>query len=230
MFKCPFGFLRAFVYIQLCMRLFPQLLYLFIDDDPRRNFGKNSRLFGTRQFFELLEDSVGMTSCLVFLPYLFYGFPIGFSALFIIFQAPSAWWLSSFLFRLLEPVGLQLCQLVAPFNGRQSLKTVSFFSFGLDDCHHLQVFWFEGLVHMMIASSMGPSSFQPWLSLTLLSQWVRWFQDPVHMMIASSIRPSGFWPQLSLTLLSQWVRWFEDPVHMMIASSMGPSAFQPQLC
>ena len=54
---------------------------------------------GTRQFFELLEDSVGMTSCLVFLPYLFYGLPVGFSALFfpspvslvtVQFSVPSA--------------------------------------------------------------------------------------------------------------------------------------------
>ena len=138
MFKCPFGFLRL-LFICSCVRVYFRCFYislLMIALDEI--LVKIPVCLGTRQFFELLEDSIGMTSCLVFLPYLFYGFPVGFSALFIIFQAPSAWWPSSFIFHLLEPVGLQCCWLVTPFNGRQSLKTVSFFSFGLDDCHLLR--------------------------------------------------------------------------------------------
>ena len=67
MFKCPFGFLWAFVYTVVYAFISVAFISL-IDDDPRRHFGKNSRLFGTRQFFELLEDSVSMTSCLVSKP------------------------------------------------------------------------------------------------------------------------------------------------------------------
>ena len=135
MFKCPFGFLRlSFIYS--CVGVYFRCFYIFLLMIALDEIlVKIPVSLGTRQFFELLEDSVGMTLCLIFLPYLFYGFPVGFSPLFIIFRAPSAWWPSSFLFRLLEPVGLQLCWLVAPFNGRQSLKTVSFFGFGLGDCH-----------------------------------------------------------------------------------------------
>ena len=122
MFKCPFGFLGLlFIYSYVCVYFccfYISLLMIALDEI----LVKIPICLGTRQFFELLEDSVGMTSRLVFLPHLFYGFPVGFSALFIIFQAPSAWWPSSFLFRLLKPVGLQLRWLVVPFNGRQSSK------------------------------------------------------------------------------------------------------------
>ena len=91
MFKCPFGFLGlSFIYSYVCVYFccfYISLLMIALDEI----LVKIPVCLGTRQFFKLLEDSVGMTSCLVFLPYLFYGFPIGFLALFIIFQAPSAW-------------------------------------------------------------------------------------------------------------------------------------------
>ena len=108
-YSCVCVYFRCF-YISLLMMALDEILV------------KIPVCLGTRQFFELLEDSVGMTSCLVFLPHLYYGFPVGFSVLFIIFQAPSAWWPSSFLFRLLKLVGWQLRWLATLFNGCQSSK------------------------------------------------------------------------------------------------------------
>ena len=90
MFKYPFRFLELlFIYnsVGIYLRYFYIFLLMIALDEI---LVKIPICLGTRQFFEMLEDSVGMTLCLIFLPYLFYGFPVGFSPLFIIFQAPSA--------------------------------------------------------------------------------------------------------------------------------------------
>ena len=97
----PFWFSRAFVYIQLCMRLFLLLLYLFIDDGPRQNFGKNSRLFGNPSVLRtvgrlrqhdivpsLLTLFVLRVSCWIFS--LVYYFPSPVSLVIVQFSVPSA--------------------------------------------------------------------------------------------------------------------------------------------
>ena len=83
------------------MRLFPLLLYLFIDDGPRRNFGKNFRLFGNPSVLRtvgrlrrhdfvpsLLTSFVLWVSCWIFS--LVYYFPSLVSLVTVQLSVPSA--------------------------------------------------------------------------------------------------------------------------------------------
>ena len=112
----PFWFSWAFVYIQLCLCLFPSLLYLLINDCAIRSLGKHSHLFGNPSVFELLEDSVSMTNVYILLTLsVLQVFCWIFGLVHYFSRSVSLVASSKYWFRLLEPISLQLRPLVALF-------------------------------------------------------------------------------------------------------------------
>ena len=141
MLKCPFGFLELlFIYSCVCVyfRCFYISLLMIALDEILVNIPV---CLGTRQLFELLEDSISMTSCLVFLPHLFYGFLVGLRPCFF----PKRRQLGG------RPVFYSICWSLSifefcPYGDCLTTSDRQLFSFGLDDCRLCRSFGLRAVI------------------------------------------------------------------------------------